>query len=46
MEESKAEFKDYSVEYKFNGSENIVNTYLVSGPPSTEYYFEIWESIK
>ena len=45
MEEPKAEFDDYSVDYKLNRSANIVNKYLVSGIPTTEYSFEIGGSI-
>ena len=34
-----------SPEEKSNEGENIANKYLVSRPPTTEYYFEIGGSV-
>ena len=41
MEYPKAEVKVASLEEKSNEGANISNKYLVSGIPTTEYYFEI-----
>ena len=46
VEESKSAVKDYFVGEKINESTKIVNKYLVSGPPTMEYSFEIGVSIK
>ena len=35
-EESKVEFNYYYIKQKLHESTNIVNTYLVSGPPTME----------
>ena len=43
MEELNAEVQDYSAEKKNNGSEKMVNKYLVAVPPTTESSFEIGE---
>ena len=45
MEDPKEDLNDYSIVYKLNEIKNILNKYLVSGPPTTESSFEIRGSI-
>ena len=45
MEQPKEEVNNYSAEEKLNDSANIVNRYLVLGPPTMESSFEIGGSI-
>ena len=39
MEDPKEDLNDYSIVYKLNEIKNILNKYLVSGPPNNGIFF-------